>query len=140
MKQAGLLLVGIAGLALLADRVFGYAATYAVGYGAFAILAAMISGTFFWLWATRATPLALGMGFSWAGAASVMGWWWVYNLAARPAAMVENAALFLFLSLYFVGALLHFVVIQRSMGMRDWAFLAPLAASLAVSTLVVVAL
>jgi hypothetical protein len=137
MRYAGLLLIGIAGVGVLADWAFGYALTYAVGYGAFAIMAAMISGTFFWLWATRATPLALGMGFSWAGAASVMGWWWVYHLAAQPPAMAENAALFVFLGFYFVGAILHFVVIQRSMGMRRWVFVVPVVLAVAVSSAVV---
>ena len=79
-------------------------------------MAAGISVTFFWLWARRTTPLALGMGFGWAGAASVMGWWWVYSLAGRPEAMIENPVLFFFLATYFVGSILHFQVIGRSFG------------------------
>ena len=43
-----------------------------IAYRAMTLMAAMISLTFLWLWARRATPLALGMSLSWAGASSVM--------------------------------------------------------------------
>ena len=93
---------------------FGYWPVYDVGYGAFTLMAAMISLTFLWLWAKRETPLALGMSFSWAGASSVMGWWWLFNILSQPAAMVESQVLFLFLALYFVGAILHFAALMRT--------------------------
>jgi hypothetical protein len=54
----------------------GYEAAYEISYGAFTLMAAMVSLTFLWVWMQRATPLAVGMSFGWAGAASVMGWWW----------------------------------------------------------------
>ncbi len=116
MKQP-LFALGMACLALFGAYQFvGYGPTYLIGYGAFTLMAAMISLTFFWLWARRATPLALGMGFGWAGAASVMGWWWSYKVLTRPEWMVESPVLFLFLSIYFTGAVLHFHVIARCFG------------------------
>jgi hypothetical protein len=126
MRQALLLCLAIAGGLVAMDRVFGYEAAYEIGYGALALMAAMIAGTFLWLWYERTTPLALGMAFSWAGAASVMGWWWGFNLLDRPQAMVGSEVLFAFLSLYFVGAILHFSVMQRSLGLHGGVFAIPL--------------
>jgi len=118
----------------------GFEVAYLVGYGAFALMAALISGTFLWLWFRRATPLALGMAFGWAGAASVIGWWWVYKLTGRAGWMEENPLLFGCLSLYFVGALLHLQVIGRSFELSErapaLAFLGTLAASVAAALLV----
>ena len=81
-------------------------------------MALSMSGTFFWLWRAQATPLALGMGFSWAGTAGVLGWWWLFRLLDRPEAMREHAGLFVFVAAYFVGALLHFRVVGASLGRR----------------------
>ncbi len=135
MIRALCLLIAVAALFSALNYRLGYAATYELGYGAFTLMAAMISLTFLWLWAARATPLALGMAFSWAGAASVMGWWWVYNLLNRPDMMTENEVLLVFLSLYFVGAILHFAVIQRSFGRQSAFFIAPVFLSVAISAL-----
>ncbi|MBT8416593.1 MAG: hypothetical protein KJO42_04065 [Silicimonas sp.] len=112
----------------------GYEATYAITYGAFALMAAMVSLTFMWLWRVRATPLAGGMAFSWAGASSVIGWWWAYSYLNHPALMFENAAFFVCLAIYFVGALMHFAVIGRSLGVRRPLWTAPVAGALAIST------
>lgn len=106
--------------------VLGYRTTYLIGYGAFTLMAATISMTFVWLWMRRATPLAMGMAFSWAGAASVMGWWWLYNAFHAPTWMQDSQFLFPFLSVYFLGAVLHFEVIARSFGARKWSFLVPI--------------
>lgn len=135
MKQALLLLIGVSLTFGLAHAWLGYDAAYQIGYGALTMMAMLISVTFLVLWLSRATPLALGMAFSWAGAASVLGWWWLYNLLERPAPMVESQILFGFLSLYFVGAILHFVVMQRSFGLSHGTFVVPVAVSLGVSTL-----
>lgn len=133
MKQAlGLFIVVASGL-FWADVWWGYQAAYEIGYGALSIMAVVIAGTFLWLWHVRATPLALGMAFSWIGAASVMGWWWIYNVLERPTVMIENEWLFVFLSAYFVGAGLHFSVVERSFGLRSWMFTIPIAASTAIS-------
>lgn len=113
----------------------GYEAAYEISYGAFTLMAAMVSLTFLWLWKQRATPLAVGMSFGWAGAASVMGWWWIYNLLDTPAFMRENVALFLCLSVYFVGAVLHFSVIGRSLGLARGLWAAPVAFAIAVSAM-----
>ena len=133
MKDA----IRILGLAttgmLLIYALLGYQAAYEIGYGAFTVMAAMVSLTFLWLWMQRATPLAMGMAFGWAGAASVMGWWWVYNLLDGPVQMQGNAALFVCLSVYFVGAVLHFAVIGRSLGVDRMLWGLPVVMAVAVS-------
>lgn len=139
MKQALGLFALVAAAFAAAHAGFGYDTVYRIGYGAFALMAAMISATFLWLWVRRATPLALGMSFSWAGAASIISWWWLYHLTDRPDAMRESGALFIFLALYFVGAILHFAVIARSLGLSRNALFWPLAGALALSTLLRVA-
>lgn len=116
MMKPLLLLCVIIALAKFADALFGYAIAYRIAYGAFTILAVVIALTFFWLWAKRSTPLALGMAFSWTGAATVMGWWWIFKIFGEPGWMEENSYLFVFLSLYFVGAMMHLEVIGRSFG------------------------
>ena len=137
MIQAITMFLIIATGFLTGASVFGHEAVYRLAYGALTLMAAMISLTFLWLWARRATPLALGMSCSWAGAASVLGWWWVFRLLDQPRAMLENQALFLFLSLYFAGALLHFAVIQRSFGGRAHLFPLPGLIALGASALLV---
>ena len=136
MTQALLLVAMIGALFLISHLQLGYDATYQIAYGALSLMGAMISLTFLWLWARRATPLALGMSFSWAGAASVLGWWWIYNLLEQPGAMFESQFLFLFLSFYFAGAVLHFVVIQRSLGTAHFLFSVPILTAIALSVLI----
>jgi len=136
MKQAiGFFIVVGSGL-FWADVVLGYQAAYEIGYGALSIMAVLISGTFMWLWHVRATPLALGMAFSWLGAASVLGWWWIYNVFERPIGMVQNEMLFVFLSAYFVGAGLHFEAVQRSFGVQPWLFVIPISLSTLISVVI----
>lgn len=136
MKQA-LSLLGVVAAALYAIHFgFGYGIAYSVSYGAVTIMAAGISATFCWLWIKRTTPLALGMSFSWAGAASVLGWWWLYAALDQPQAMQESATLFMFVALYFVGAILHFTVIQSSLRLPRLAFAFPVIGSLLLSALI----
>lgn len=133
MKDAlGMLGVAVAALLSLYAAV-GYEAAYEISYGAFTLMAAMVSLTFLWLWAQRSTPLAIGMAFGWAGAASVMGWWWIFNLLDRPDRMLENATLFICLSVYFVGAVMHFAVIGRSLGLARGLWAIPVAGAIALS-------
>ncbi len=136
MKHALLFFFVVVSGLFWADRVLGYQAAYEIGYGALSFMAILIAMTFTWLWHARATPLALGMAFSWFGAASVMGWWWLYNVLDGPTVMVRNEMLFVFLSLYFVGAGLHFSVVQRSFGLRPWVFAAPIVGSTVLSVLI----
>ena len=117
----------------VSDATFGYWPVHRVGHGVFSLMAAMISLTFLWLWAKRETPLALGMSMSWAGAASVMGWWWVFNVLSRPAVLVESQALFLILAICFVGAILHFAAIMRTFDFCVPGYLAPVCLSLVVA-------
>ena len=135
MKQALTLLFVIAAAFIWGELTVGYQTVYEIGYGALMFMGAMISGTFFWLWAARATPLALGMSFSWAGAAGVMGWWWLFNLLGRPEPMVESEVLFVLLALYFVGAILHFAVIARSLSLPPYTHGLPIAFAALASTI-----
>jgi len=132
--------VGILGAALVAFGFmylsFGYEVAYRISYGAFSVLAAMISMTFLWLWRRRATSLALGMAFGWAGAASVMGWWWIYHLFGRPNEMQAHPFLFALLSIYFAGAVMHFSVIGRSFGWSPNGYLVPVAIAVVASGVV----
>ena len=136
MKHACVLLALVALTFGVVHAALGYEATYQIGYGALTLMAALISATFLMLFLTRSTPLALGMAFSWGGASSVLGWWWFYNLLNKPSLMYENEVLFGFLSLYFVGALLHFMVMQKSFGFPKGAFLLPVAISIGAATLI----
>ena len=132
--RTALFLLTASGSAFMAiSLAFGYERAIAVAYGLVAAMAISISGTFFWLWRARATPLALGMGFSWTGTAGVLGWWWTYRLLDRPEAMVENLTLFAFVAAYFVGAVLHFQVVGRSLGRRTLFLLLPVVLALTVA-------
>lgn len=115
MKQAFALITLIIMVLLTAYRLFGYETTYRIAYAAIMAMGLLIAGTFVWLWVMRATPLALGMIFSWTGGALVMAWWWTYNLLERPEVMRESPVLFVFLAFYIAGAILHFVVIQGTL-------------------------
>ncbi len=133
MKQAFTLLMALVALFQAGYELFGYAAVYEVAYGAITLMALMIAATFLWLFVVRATPLALGMAYSWAGAGAVMGWWWVVQLSGRPDWLSMSPVLFAFLPFYFVGAVLHFAVIHRSFGLHGLAFLVPVALAVGVS-------
>lgn len=133
MKQALLLFALLIALFRGGYEIAGYRAVYLIGYGAVALMALMIAATFLWLWVVRATPLALGMAFSWAGAGLVLGWWWLFHVLEQPRWGLENPFLFNFLSLYVVGAVLHFSVIQRSFGQSGMAFLMPVLGAVGLS-------
>jgi len=133
MKQAFVLLLAAMTLFQVGYRIVGYQPVYEIGYGAITLMAVMISLTFLWLWLVRATPLALGMAYSWAGTGCVLGWWWMYNATGQPEWATQSPILFSFLSLYIVGAILHFAVIHRSFGLHGLAFLVPVLGALAVS-------
>ena len=135
MIRPVLVLVGLSAAFLMVNSMVGYHQVYGVLYGAFALMAIMVSLTFLWLWVRRATPLASGMFFGWAGAAGVMGWWWSYNQFENPSWMIENPFLFVLLALYFVGAILHFQVIWQSFGIKSRTYLAPVVGSVVVSVL-----
>jgi hypothetical protein len=135
MKQAisGFLLP-LAALSLLSVQ-SGYAAAYLIGYGVLTLMALWIALTFLWLWVERATPLALGMVFSWAGAALIMGWWYVYALLGHPVWMTGNRLLFVPLALYLTGAMIHSRVIWATVMADNRAHWVPVAAATLISAL-----
>ena len=120
MKQALWRLAAAAVLVLGAAGTLGPAWTGAAGFGAVAAAAALISGTFLWLWWVRATPLALGMVLSWAGVAAMAGG---LAVAAGPALAALPPVL--------AGVSLHFGVMRTSMALGRWAAAVPLAAGMA---------
>jgi hypothetical protein len=133
MKQALILYSVILGLALMGMLAIGTTHMVLIGYGAISVMALLISGTFLWLWQVRATPLALGMSFSWAGLGLTLGWWWGMQICQSQTWGLEAAVLFLFLSLLMSGAVLHFAVIQGSFGYHGLSFLVPVLGALGVS-------
>ena len=133
MKQALTLYGAIFALALLGISLIGTTQMMLVGYGAIAVMALIISGTFFWLWQVRATPLALGMSFSWAGVGLTLGWWWLMQIQSSGDCQGSIVFLFAFLSLLMAGAILHFAVIQGSFGYQGLSFLAPVIGALLLS-------
>ena len=114
----------------------GYDAMYQIGYGAITLMGLMISLTFLWLYVQRATPLALGMAYSWSGASLVLGWWWIFAVTGEPAFMMQSSVHFVPLALYLSGALLHFSVINRSFGCHGAVFLWPVLGAVTLSTLI----
>lgn len=136
MKQAFALAVVLIAVLQAGYQLAGYQAVYQIGYGAITMMSMMISATFLWLYVQRATPLALGMAYSWSGAGMVMGWWWLYAVLGRPLWVLDSPVLFNFLSLYFVGAVLHFSVIHRSFGWHGSAFLLPIIGAVALSAVI----
>ena len=116
MRQALWLLGAVAVAVAAAVAAMGQAATAAMGYAAVAAMAAMIAGTFLWLWWVRATPLALGMALSWAGVAVV-----AFHLAGGAPDALPHVAL----PLLAAGATLHFAVMRRSMGLHPAAAAVP---------------
>lgn len=138
MKQASLLVAFLAVVLQLGYWAVGYDAVFQIGFGAITLMGLMIALTFLWLYIQRATPLALGMAYSWCGASLVLGWWWLYVMLGKPEAMALNALLFAPLALYLSGAILHFSVIHRSFGWHGAAFLAPVLGAVMCSTAIYV--
>lgn len=133
MRQAVLMFLGVATVLQIGQRALTAPAIQDLAHGATALMALVIAGTFLWLWARRATPLALGMALSWAGAGLMLGWWWAYGLLGRPEAMAANPVFLNFLALYAVGAMLHFMVIARSFDLPERGMILPMILSTAVA-------
>ena len=136
MIRAIFIFAALVAVFILDYRTLGYTSAYQVGHGAATIMGLAISLTFLWLWWVRATPLALGMAFSWAGAACVLGWWWFFDLLEQPEFMAQSPGLFVFLSLYVAGAILHFRVIEETLAWPRQAFWVPILGALGLSTLI----
>ena len=130
MKQALMLLALAVGLLELGQILFGVETIRLVVYGAIAMMALMIAGTFLWLWVERATPLALGMVLSWTGGGVFAGWWWISELSGGAGWTEVPHGTVAVQALYLVGASLHFAVIQRSFGHHGVRFLVPIVGAL----------
>ena len=134
MKQAFALMAGLALLLATGGARWEAEALLALAYGVQSLLAVGIAATFLWLWQVRATPLALGMAFAWAGLALLMAWLWAVQSGAVPDGLpLVPLACLLCLG---TGAVLHFAVIQSSFALSGPFFLLPL--GLAVAAMVAV--
>ncbi|OWU72035.1 hypothetical protein ATO2_01740 [Roseovarius sp. 22II1-1F6A] len=133
MRQALMIYaVGMAGFQMVYLGL-GFEPARNLGLGLVVLLAVLISGVFGWLWLMRTTPLALGLAFSWAGAACLLGWWWLREVLGTPGWMAGNAVVFAFLTTYLTGAVLHLVVVQQSFALRRVAAWAPVALAAVIS-------
>jgi len=135
MKQAFVLFALVLLTLEAGKHLAGHAALVEIAYGAIAMMSLMISFTFLWLWSERATPLALGMSFSWLGAGLFAGGSWVVGLLELPAGVPGEDTALAVLAVCIVGALLHFSVIYRSFGRHGIGFLWPVLAALGISAL-----
>jgi len=133
MKQAVLLLAMVLLTLEAGKHIAGHDPVVETVYGAIAMMSLMISATFLWLWSERATPLALGMSFSWLGAGLFAGGSWIAGLMELPVGMRSEDMALGVLAVCIVGALLHFAVIHRSFGRHGMGFLWPVLAALCVS-------
>jgi hypothetical protein len=137
MKYAIAGMSGFVAVSMTGTAVAGFAPVYELSFGTFSLMALSIAATFCWLYRHRSTPLALGMAFSWFGAACITGWWFFYALFGRPEFMIDNPLQFVFVAFYMTGALLHFRVIGSSLAWpRITWFLVPLLAFLTTLLLV----
>ena len=133
MKQAVALLALVVLVLETGKHVAGHDAVVEIVSGAIALMSLMISATFLWLWGERATPLALGMSFSWLGTGLFAGGFWVVDLLGLPVGLRSEDTALVVLAVCIVGALLHFAVIHRSFGRHGMGFLWPVIVALGVS-------
>ena len=115
MSRSVLLILGVYVTLSSIDRTLGFNAAHDIAYAVISLLAIVIAVVFAWLWRVRATPMAMGMALSWAGCHGFVGYWWVYDqLGREPATYLEHDVLFVFIALYFSGAVLHLSVISKA--------------------------
>ncbi|SIN86879.1 hypothetical protein [Vannielia litorea] len=135
MRALGLLAVILLALGLV-SRPFGPPAAQELARVALVAMAATLAGTFLWLWREKATPLALAMTFSWAGASALMGWRLVQDLLGHPLWMGESPMLLGVLGVYLTGTLLHVEAIRRAFGLGQVALVFLLGGTLGAAVLV----
>ena len=105
---------------------FGNGPVYLIAYGTVCIWAAHISLTFAYAYFKNRDNLALAMAVSWAGTATVQGWWWVFNLFGNPGWMIGHWGLYVGIALYMAGQYHHFRTFRMTLNLprgADWAAL-----------------
>ena len=133
-RALGLLALTFVTFALVA-RPFGLTAAQDIARAAIVLLGLTLSGTFLWLWREKATPLALAMTFSWAGASALLGWWVVYDLWAAPAWMAAHPVLLAILGVYLTGTLLHLQAVRAAFGLGQVALVGLMGGALAAAVM-----
>ncbi|MCO6382506.1 MAG: hypothetical protein JXQ91_00935 [Vannielia sp.] len=134
-RALGLLAFILLALGVLA-RPFGFVPAMDLARAALVAMAATLSGTFLWLWREKATPLALAMTFSWAGASALLGWRVAQDVLGHPAWMVESPLLLGVLGVYLTGTLLHVEAIRQAFGLGHVALVVLLGGTLGGAVLV----
>ena len=134
MRQALLLALALWVIFYVTAGILDIWVAATIGFAAMAAIAVVNCVTFLWLWYVRATPLALGMALSWAGQAAVSIWWLTEGMPGAPTWLDKGPLIFLCISIYMVGGLLHIVVIQNSAGSPRMAAIWPVLAVVAVGT------
>lgn len=132
MRQALVLAFVLWGAFYFTVEVLNFRLAVAIGFSATVLIGAVNCVTFLWLWYVRATPLALGMALSWAGQTTISIWWFVVGMPGGVSSLGHDPLIFLFLSIYLVGGLLHIAVIQNSSGSNRTAAIWPAMAVVAV--------
>ncbi|SHI33662.1 hypothetical protein SAMN04488012_10159 [Palleronia salina] len=115
MKSAAFLVLTVLVLLSVGRAALGDGAAYLLVGGAMALMAALIAVTFAWLWRSNATPLALGMVLSWSGTAGTLLWWWSAAQWGAAGPIPDHPGLAFGVALHISGAVLHFLVIGRSL-------------------------
>jgi hypothetical protein len=105
----------------------GYDVAFFVAYGMAAAMASVIAVTFLWLWRRRSTPLALGMALCKIGYATVFLWYAVHKIRGNPVWQFDHGVFLFFVATYFVGAAMHFAVMEVTMKKGPWFFILPVA-------------
>lgn len=138
-RALGLMALILLVLGVLA-RPLGLVTAQDLARAALVAMAATLAGTFLWLWREKATPLALAMTFSWAGASALLGWRVAQDMLGHPAWMVESPLLLGVLGVYLTGTLLHVEAIRRAFGLGQVALVFVLGGTLGAAMLVLAVL
>jgi hypothetical protein len=133
MRQALLLALALWAVFYVTAGVLDLWLAATIGFSAMAAMTLVNCVTFLWLWYVRATPLALGMALGWGGQAGITIWWMVEGMPGAQTWLDKGPLIFLFISIYMVGGLLHIAVIQNSTGSARMAAVWPILAIVAVA-------
>lgn len=114
MRQALILFLFLINVFWVLTWAVGHDLSRVAAYGITSILSGVTAVTFLWLHLRRATPLALGMAFSWAGASLVLASWWFDGVYRGRWPILDTNLPFFFVALHVCGAILHLAVVVAS--------------------------
>ncbi len=135
MKQVFYLFLIVTIGLLLLSFCLGEMRALKLTFGTISLISILISLTFFWLWQSQATPLALGMSISWAGVGALCMMFYQLQLGAYIFQTSDTFFLPISVGMILSGAIVHLLVIQNTFNLRSWVYLVPILGSLAFSFL-----